>query len=151
MRARKIAASATSSIESEASPTLLGDGSVRPNRGPFASEREALDAVVARLARALDPEEIWLFGSRAEGRNAPDSDFDLLVVTKVEDGGAGFDYGAAYAPLEGLGVGCDVVPCRADDFEEERGDPTSLCWRVVHTGRKLYERGASDSRVLRPR
>lgn len=116
----------------------------RPNRGSFSSEEEALREVVARLARVLDPEEIWLFGSRAEGRNQPDSDFDLLVVTKVVDGEAGFDYGAVYAPIKGLGVGCDVVPCRADDFEQERSDPTSLCWRVVRTGIKLYDRGTPD-------
>ena len=42
---------------------------------------QALSEVVRRLVQALDPREIWLFGSRAEDRNAPDSDFDLLVVT----------------------------------------------------------------------
>jgi uncharacterized protein len=121
---------------------------VRPNRGPFVSEEQALDEVVSRLVGALDPQEIWLFGSRAEGRNAPDSDFDLLVVTKVEDGQAGFDFDAVYAPIKGLGVGCDVVPCRADEFGEERGDPTSLCWLVTHTGKKLYDRAEPNSRVL---
>jgi uncharacterized protein len=96
--------------------------------------------VVTRLVRGLDPDEVWLFGSRAERRNAPDSDFDLFVVTKVSDGDAGFDYNVVYAPIRGLGVGCDVVPCRADEFEEERNDPTSLCWHVIRTGQKLYER-----------
>jgi hypothetical protein len=119
---------------------------MRPNRGPFASEEEALAEVVARLVRGLDPEEIWLFGSRAERRNAPDSDFDLLVVTKVADGAAGFDYDGVYAPVKGLGVGCDVVPCRADDFEEVRSDPMSLCWHVVQTGKKHYERPAANRR-----
>ena len=114
----------------------------RPNRGPFSSEEEALIEVVTRLVRGLDPDEVWLFGSRAERRNAPDSDFDLFVVTKVSDGDAGFDYNAVYAPIRGLGVGCDVVPCRADEFEEERNDPTSLCWHVIRTGQKLYERAA---------
>jgi predicted nucleotidyltransferase len=114
----------------------------RPNRGPFSSEEEALVEVVTRLVRGLDPDEVWLFGSRAERRNAPDSDFDLFVVTKVSDGEAGFDYNAVYAPIRGLGVGCDVVPCRADEFEEARNDPTSLCWQVIRTGQKLYERAA---------
>jgi len=114
----------------------------RPNRGPFSSEEEALMEVVTRLVRGLDPDEVWLFGSRAERRNAPDSDFDLFVVTKVSDGDAGFDYNVVYAPIRGLGVGCDVVPCRADEFEEERNDPTSLCWHVICAGQKLYERVA---------
>ena len=40
------------------------------NRGPSASEDQALDKVVSQLVRASDPQEIWLFGSCAEGRHA---------------------------------------------------------------------------------
>lgn len=61
----------------------------------------------------------------------PDSDFDILVVTKVADGESAGDYDALYAPIKGLGVGCDVVPRRADEFGTKRNDPTSLCWHVV--------------------
>ena len=134
-------------VATETFRTPPRNANARPNRGPFASEEEALAQVIARLAGALDPEAIWLFGSRAEDRHLPDSDFDLLVVTKIEDGEAGFDYQAAYAPIIGLGVGCDVVPCRSDDFEEESSDPTSLCWHVLKTGKKLYERRATDRGV----
>jgi predicted nucleotidyltransferase len=115
-------------------------GLTPPNRGPFVSEDAALTAVVGRLVDRLDPEAIYLFGSRASGRARPDSDFDLLVVTRTEDGDAGFDYDRAYAPLLGLGVGCDVVPCRNDAFEAEKERPTSLCHLAVNQGRKLYER-----------
>jgi uncharacterized protein len=126
-------------------------GKAIPNKGTFASEEAALSAVVQRLVEKIHPIEIWLFGSRAEGTHRPDSDFDLLLVTSPEDGDAGFDYDRAYAPIRGLGVGCEVVPCRADEFAIERTDPTSLCWRVVHTGRRLYERGSSDTSVFRSR
>lgn len=122
-----------------------------PNKGPFASEDEALRVVVQKLVDKLDPDEVWLFGSRAEGVHQPDSDFDLLVITAPRDGDAGFDYDRVYAPIRGLGVGCDVVPCRADEFAVERADPTSLCWRVVQTGRRLYERRSSHSGILRSR
>ena len=117
-----------------------------PNRGPFASEDDALRALVQRLVAGLNPDEIWLFGSRAEGLHQPDSDFDLMVVTSAKDGEAAFDYDRVYAPVKGLGVGCDIVPRRADEFALERNDPTSLCWRVVNTGWKLYERGAQGRR-----
>lgn len=126
----------------------LGETKSVPNKGPFASEEEALSGVVQRLVKNLDPIEIWLFGSRARGTHRPDSDFDLFVVTALEDGDAGFDYDRAYAPIRGLGVGCEVVPCRADEFAVERTDPTSLCWRVVNTGRRLYERGPPHSGIL---
>lgn len=119
--------------------------SLVPNRGPFGSEDEALREVVRRLADALDPREVWLFGSRTTGKHSPDSDFDLLVVSDDE---LGSDYDRAYEPLKGLGVGCDVIPVTAADFESERSDPTSLCYRVVNTGRRIYER--ATRRVLSP-
>lgn len=56
---------------------------LRPNRGPFSSEAEALTELVARLVRGLDPNEVSLFGRRAERCNAPDTDFDPFVVTKT--------------------------------------------------------------------
>jgi len=71
----------------------------RANTGPFANEDEALREVVKRLAAALKPASIWLFGSRARGDNRPDSDFDLLVVTKVADGEDGRDYDRVYAAI----------------------------------------------------
>ena len=117
-----------------------------PNRGMFASEDEALAEVVKRLVEELNPEEIWLFGSRAAGRHAPDSDFDLLVVTDTADGDAGFDYDRVYAPLKGLGVGCEVIPCRADEFAIEREDRTSFCWHIVQTGKRIDERAGPGSR-----
>lgn len=124
---------------------------VRPNRGPFPTEDQALGEVVRRLVQALDPREIWLFGSRAVGRHAPDSDFDLLVVMRAEAGDASDDYDLAYAPLKGLGVGCDVIPCRADEFDVERRDPTSLCWIVTYTGKKLYDRAEPGGSLFHAR
>ncbi|MEH2536627.1 MULTISPECIES: nucleotidyltransferase domain-containing protein [unclassified Bradyrhizobium] len=125
--------------------------SVRANTGPFASEQVALDEVVKRLVSGLDPEQIWLFGSRAEGRHRPDSDFDVMVVTRTNSGDSGFDHDAVYAPIVGLGVGCDVVLCRADDFEAERNDPTSLSGHVVLTGKMLYDPSMASRMIERPR
>ena len=39
-----------------------------------------METVVQRIADAVRPERIILFGSRASGRALPDSDIDLLVV-----------------------------------------------------------------------
>lgn len=113
-----------------------------PNRGIYASESAALDAVVDRIVRAIDPEAIWLFGSRALGTNSPDSDFDLLVVTREEDGERGYDYDRVYAPVLGTGVGCDVLPCRADDFRRESMSATGLVRDVLESGISIYDRKA---------
>ncbi len=46
-----------------------------------ARENEVLEAALSILKRELDPKRIVLFGSRAEGRHTPGSDFDLAVDT----------------------------------------------------------------------
>lgn len=48
--------------------------------GSDAPVSETLPKAVRRIARALRPEKIILFGSYAYGNPTPDSDVDLLVV-----------------------------------------------------------------------
>ena len=118
---------------------------MRPNTGSSPSEKAATRELVSRLVAGLDPEAIWLFGSRTRGTHRPDSDFDLLVVTRTDDGEAGHDYDRAYAPICGLGIGVDIVPCREDDLEAELRQPSSMFADIVRTGLKLYDRGQSKA------
>ncbi len=111
---------------------------VKPNYGPYGSEREALDALVSRLVDALDPQMIWLFGSRARGDARPDSDFDLLVVAKAAGADWSEDYDKVYAPVSGSWIGADVVPCDLEVFEASLGLRTSFVRRIVDEGRMLY-------------
>ena len=62
---------------------------------PVDTDLERLTPILARLVERLNPEAIWLFGSRAEGRARPDSDYDLLVV--VPDGAPGAELDAVGA------------------------------------------------------
>jgi hypothetical protein len=112
----------------------------KPNIGPYRDEAAALQALVDTLARGLDPRAIYLFGSRAEGRARPDSDFDLLVVFDDDARDAAITHDAAYAPICGSGVGCDVVPCRAAELDEVLHDPTNPWRRSWLNARRLYER-----------
>jgi uncharacterized protein len=111
---------------------------VKPNYGPYASEQEALDALVSRLVAALDPQMIWLFGSRARGDARPDSDFDLLVVAKADGADWSEDYDKVYAPTMGSGIGTDVVPCDMEVYEASLGLKTSFVRRIVDEGRMVY-------------
>ncbi len=112
---------------------------VRANTGAFATESQALDAIVSRLAAALDPQAIWLFGSRATGRARPDSDFDLLVVANADSAFGPDDYELVDRPIRDLRIGCDIVPCTKRDFEEGLALETSFVAQVVREGRQLYE------------
>lgn len=111
----------------------------RPNTGRYATEQEALDAVVVRLVEALDPQAIWLFGSRARGDHRPDSDFDLLVVAKEEGRFKSNDYVKTLRPTFETGVDCEVIPCSLEDFEEAKTLNTTLVAQVVENGKLVYE------------
>jgi predicted nucleotidyltransferase len=115
------------------------------NLGPFQSEEAALSFLAGRLAAALRPEAIFLFGSRAAGAARADSDFDLLVVLPDAADGPP-DHFAVYAPIAGSGIGVDAVPCRLSDFEAERGEPGTIPYMAEREGRLLYARPGSRLR-----
>jgi uncharacterized protein len=110
---------------------------IRANIGIYASEDEALQGLVARLVAALDPQAIWLFGSRARGDHRPDSDFDLVIVAKP-DSEWNEDFDAVYRPTMGTGVACDVVPYDPEIFEVAQQLKTSFATRVVTEGREVF-------------
>ncbi|WP_438032778.1 nucleotidyltransferase domain-containing protein [Sorangium sp. So ce204] len=92
----------------------------------------------ARLA----PEEIWLFGSRAEGRARPDSDYDLLAVLSDDAPDSALDLMKAWELTCGLGVPADLVPCTRSDFEADKDEVGTLARAAYHRGRRIYERRA---------
>lgn len=113
---------------------------IRPNIGIYASEDEALQGLVARLVSALDPQAIWLFGSRARGDHRADSDFDLLVVAPEGGGFGSDDYVKALRPTFDTGLDCEVVPCSKQDFDEAKELNTTLVAQVIRHGRLLHAR-----------
>ena len=99
-----------------------------------------IGGLIARIVERLNPEEIWLFGSRAEGRARPDSDYDLLAV--LDDGAseASLDLVKAWEITCGLGVPADLVPCTRSDFEGEKNEVGTLARAAYHRGKRIYER-----------
>src|SRR5579862_233665 len=79
--------------------------------GAFKSEQAAIGFIRDRLVVSLQPEAIWLFGSRARGDQRRDSDFDILVVLPDALGAQARDYRHALEPLLGSGLPCDVLSC----------------------------------------
>lgn len=109
-----------------------------PARGEFLNDEEALNALVQRLVDRINPVAIFLFGSRALGQHSPDSDFDLLVITRVEDGEAGRDYVRPLKAIADLCVNAEIVPVRFDDFDAELNSETSMIPDVMRYARELY-------------
>ena len=103
-------------------------------------DASAIDGLIARIVASWKPEQIWLFGSRARGTAAPDSDWDLLVV--VPDGAdeTGMDPVSAWRLRRESGVRADIVPCRASDFREDSSTPNTLAFEAAKHGQLVYER-----------
>jgi predicted nucleotidyltransferase len=111
---------------------------------PSFTTREAMDTPLERLLRhvveAMNPLEVWLFGSRAENRARPTSDYDLIVV--MPDGTPEPELDPVRAWWLGweARVTADIVPCTRSEFDEEKHELDSLPRAAMLRGRKIYER-----------
>jgi hypothetical protein len=116
---------------------LLADAD-QASLGPYRTAEAATGDAVHRLVAQLDPDEIWLFGSRARGDHRPDSDIDLLVV--LPDGllPGSYTLHAARQPLLGGGAPVDVFPLARRDFETDPGALGGLAEVARAEGRRLY-------------
>src|SRR5262247_596794 len=104
------------------------------------TEAEELDRLVRHVIEAMRPLEVWLFGSRAEQRAGPTSDYDLLVVMPDETPEVELDPVRAWHLGWEVGVTADIIPCTRAEFDEEKGEVDSLPRAAALRGRKLYER-----------
>jgi hypothetical protein len=94
--------------------------------------------LLERIASSWQPREVWLFGSRARGTAAVDSDWDLLVVVPDELAPAGFDDPmAVWSVKHGTGVRADVLVCRASEFDEDRATHNTIAYDAAVEGVRL--------------
>jgi predicted nucleotidyltransferase len=97
-----------------------------------------LDEIVERLVRALAPQRVYLFGSRARGDGGRDSDFDLLIVVPASDLPGHARDRIALRALRGLRVPVDVLVLTREEFDRKRNVVCSLPATVDREGRVLY-------------
>jgi predicted nucleotidyltransferase len=105
-----------------------------------ASDIRPLEPLLDRIVASLGPEEIWLFGSRAEGRARPDSDYDLLVVLPDGSPEAHLDIVSVWTLVRGLDIPADIIPCTRAEFEEEKQEIDTLARAAFLRGKRIYER-----------
>ena len=100
-------------------------------------EAELIATTAAMLRSALPlGSRLIVFGSRARGDSAANSDIDLLVIEQqVSDRAAEMTrlstlLGASLIPA-------DVVVMAAAQFERQRQVPNTLAWRASREGREI--------------
>ncbi len=98
----------------------------------------ALKEMVRRLVDELHPEAIYLYGSRARGKAAEDSDYDLMVVVTQSDLTFRQRWIKAFRLLCGMGVPKDVVVLTREEFDRKQTVICSLAATVAREGKLLY-------------
>ncbi len=104
-----------------------------------------LAEVVRRLVGELQPERIYLFGSRARGDATEDSDYDLMVIVTASDQPGYRRAQRAYGALWGTGAAVDVLVWTRREFERQAPVVASLPAAILREGKLLY--AADESRV----
>lgn len=98
-----------------------------------------LSEMVRRIVDGFHPQKIILFGSRARGDAAPDSDADLLVVMHVR-GSRRRQAARMDAALAGIGLPKDIIIVTPSEFERLRHVVGGIVYPAVREGRVLYDR-----------
>jgi predicted nucleotidyltransferase len=109
---------------------------VRPNA-------EFYEQTARLIGEEIDPERIYLFGSRASGRNRPNSDLDLLVIEREPFGPNRNRYeeiDRLQQILAPLGVAADVLVYSVEEEAKWRKTTNHVVARAIREGRLLYER-----------
>lgn len=111
-------------------------GTPSPYRVPI--DDPTLEEMVRRLCEQLNPERIYLFGSRARGEATADSDYDLMVVV-ADSPLPGYKRDQeAFRVLRGVGAAKDVIVLTSDEFRRKATVVCSLAATVVREGKLLH-------------
>ena len=102
------------------------------------STNEAFAEGIRRIANALNPEKIYLFGSHAWGMPTPDSDIDLFVIVKESEHPAYRRSREAYRSLRGLREPFEVIVRTTAEVEKSKAVASSLVKKVLEHGKLLY-------------
>jgi predicted nucleotidyltransferase len=102
---------------------------------------EALREIVERLAAEFEPEEIYVFGSRAWGEPTEGSDLDLLIIVSDSDREPTERATRAYRCLRGVMESVDVLVKTRGEVNRYRGVRASLLHRILEQGKRVYGRG----------
>jgi uncharacterized protein len=109
------------------------------------AEPDVLSEIVKRLVAEFDPEQIFLFGSRAWGEPRPESDYDLMVVLADSLERPAQRAFRAHRCLSRLGIAKDVIVSTREEFERFTGVKASLESAILERGRVLYGRGQAKA------
>ena len=99
--------------------------------------KELIDEITSRLAKALHPESIYLFGSHAKGFADRDSDVDLFVVVPDTDVDQRQLARQGRRSLWGLRIPVDLVVCTDSQVKKWAPVNCNFIHTVIKKGRLI--------------
>jgi predicted nucleotidyltransferase len=99
---------------------------------------DVLARLVSAVASTLHPLAVYLFGSRAEGRATPESDYDLLVVLPDDASDEQLDMVKAAAIGRHVRIAADIVPTTREVFVACRHNMSTIEGVAHARGRLVY-------------
>ena len=109
---------------------------------------ELINEITNRLADALHPLKIYLFGSHATDNADADSDVDLLIVVPDTNQSRHDLALKGRANLRDFIIPMDLVVCTHSEIEKWQNVKCTLIYTVMRKGRLLYEsEGRTGKRV----
>jgi len=101
--------------------------------------QEQISMITSKLINVYNPDEMYLFGSYAWGAPDKDSDIDICVFLT----NANFDKAerirVGLRALRGIRIPVDILVYTWKEIEENRNHPSSLFYKILNNGVKLYE------------
>lgn len=107
------------------------------------TEQETLQEIVQRLVAAAHPEQIILFGSRAQGKARSDSDIDLLVVESEPFGPQRsrlVEIGRLEMAIGRIPLATDLLVYSREEIDRWRNSSQHVIGRALREGKILYAR-----------
>ncbi len=102
-------------------------------------DEQTLQTIVTRIADAIHPQKIILFGSWARDERGPHSDIDLLIIHETT-----LPRPQRYAQVRrlfwGMGIPMDILVYTPEEFARFQSVPGSFTHTVTHEGEVLYAR-----------
>jgi uncharacterized protein len=102
--------------------------------------KESIQKAVNIVICQADPVKIIMFGSYARNEEKPDSDLDLLVVTKDSTENRFAMSTRLRRSLSFLDIPVDIIVHDITTVHEWAGTPGTLLYEVEREGRVLYEK-----------
>ena len=105
---------------------------------PILASDPTLAEIVRRIADAIRPERIYLFGSVARGQGGAASHYDLTVLVQDAQEPTHRLSQRAHAALWGVGAAADVLVWTTDRFERRAHLKASLPATILREGKLIY-------------